>query len=222
MRAALILINARPRAEGPDARRPPGCRAQGGSSRMETEPKIAFENMESSDAVRQRILDEIAHLEELYGRITSCRVVVDKPEKGRRKGIPFQIRIHLVLPGGQEVAVHPSTARGEQYGDANLAIRDAFDAARRQLKRKVKRMRGEVKTHEVPQDFGNVVRLFADQDYGFIEAADGQEIYFHRNAVVDTGFDKLKVGDVVSYVAREGEKGLQASTVHVKERYRPE
>jgi cold shock CspA family protein len=188
---------------------------------METEPKIVFENMPPSDAVRRRILDEVAHLEDFYGRITACRVVVDKPEKGRRKGTPFQVRIHLVLPGGKEVAVHPSTARQDKNADPMVAIRRAFDAAQRQLKRTVRRMRGDVKTHEVPQDFGNVVRIFPEEGYGFIEATDGQEIYFHRNAVVDAGFDKLKPGDGVSYVAREGEKGLQASTVHVKERYRP-
>jgi cold shock CspA family protein/ribosome-associated translation inhibitor RaiA len=187
---------------------------------METEPKIVFENIGPSDAVRQRILEEIAHLEELYGRITSCRVVVDKPEKGRRKGTPYQVRIHLVLPGGKEVAVHPSTAGHQWNADPNVAIRTAFDAAQKQLKKSVKRLRGEVKTREVPQDFGNVARVFPDDGYGFIEAPDGQEIYFHKNAVVDAGFDKLKPGDVVTYVAREGEKGLQASTVHVKERYR--
>jgi cold shock CspA family protein len=187
---------------------------------METEPKIVFENIGPSDAVRQRILEEIAHLEELYGRITSCRVVVDKPEKGRRKGTPYQVRIHLALPGGKEVAVHPSTAGHQWNADPNVAIRTAFDAAQKQLKKSVKRLGGEVKTREVPQDFGNVVRVFPDDGYGFIEAPDGQEIYFHKNAVVDAGFDKLKPGDVVTYVAREGEKGLQASTVHVKERYR--
>jgi cold shock CspA family protein/ribosome-associated translation inhibitor RaiA len=187
---------------------------------METEPKIVFENIDSSDAVRQRILDEIAHLEEFYGRITACRVVVDKPEKSRRKGVPFQVRIHLALPGGKEVAVRPSTAGHQWNEDPMVAIRTAFDAAQKQLKKNVKRMRGEVKTHEVPQDLGNVARVFPDDGYGFIEAADGQEIYFHQNAVVDGGFDKLKAGDVVSYVAREGEKGFQASTVHVKERYR--
>lgn len=114
---------------------------------METAPKIVFENIDSSDAVRQRILDEIAHLEEVYGRITACRVVVAKPEKGRRKG-PFQIRIHLALPGGKEVAVRPSTAGHERTTDPIVAIRGAFDAARKQLKRSVKRMRGDVKAHD--------------------------------------------------------------------------
>ena len=189
---------------------------------METEPKIVFENIGSSDAVRQRIRGEIAHLEGFYGRITSCRVVVDKPEKGRRKGTPFQVRIHLVLPGGKEVAVRPSTAGHQWNEDPMVAIRTAFDAAQKQLKKNVKRLRREVKTHDVPQDFGNIVRLFAEDGYGFIEAPDGQEIYFHRNAVVDAGFESLKTGDVVSFVAQEGEKGLQASTVHVKGKYRAE
>ena len=120
-----------------------------------------------------------------------------------------------MLPGGKEVAVRPSTAGHQWNEDPMVAIRNAFDAARRQLKKRVKRMRGEVKTLNAPQDFGNVARVFPDKGYGFIEAPDGQEIYFHKNAVVDAAFDKIKAGDVVSYVAREGEKGLQASTVHV-------
>ena len=115
---------------------------------MQTEPKIVFENIGPSDAVRERILDEIARLERVCGRITACRVVIDKPEKSRRKGVPYQIRIHLALPGGKEVAVHPSTAGHQWNKDPMVAIRTAFDAAKRQLKTKVTRLRGAVKTHE--------------------------------------------------------------------------
>jgi cold shock CspA family protein len=62
---------------------------------------------------------------------------------------------------------------------------------------------------------GRVASLIAEQDYGFIEASDGSEVYFHRNSVVGGGFDKLAVGDEVrfSFHAEEGEKGPQASTV---------
>ena len=113
---------------------------------LETEPKITFENMDSSDFVRERVRDEIARLEEAYGRITACRVVVGMPEKGHRKGSLFQVRIHLVLPGGREVVVHPSTAGHQPNADARIAIRKAFDVARRQLGKKATRMRGDVKT----------------------------------------------------------------------------
>ena len=182
---------------------------------METEPKIVFENIGPSDAVRQRILDEIAHLEDFYGRITACRVVIDKPEKGKRKGTPFQVRIHLVLPGGKEVAVRPSTAGHQWNEDPMVAIRTAFDAAQKQLKKNVKRLRGAVKTHDVPQDFGNIVRIFPDDGYGFIEAPDGQEIYFHKNSVLRNAFPRLTVGTMVRFEIEDGQKGPQASTVEV-------
>jgi cold shock CspA family protein len=57
------------------------------------------------------------------------------------------------------------------------------------------------------------VRLFAD--YGFAEAPDGQEVYFHKNSVADNAFDKLEVGSEVRLVIAENEgvEGAQASTV---------
>ena len=55
----------------------------------------------------------------------------------------------------------------------------------------------------------------AERDYAFLETDEGEEVYVHRNAVVDGGFDRLKVGNRVRYVVdpEEGEKGAQAGTV---------
>ena len=181
---------------------------------METEPKIVFENLDPSDALRQRILDEVAHLEQFHGRMTACRVVLSAPEKHKHKGRLYQVRIHLVVPGGGEVAVRPSTARHQWNQDPLVAIRNAFDAARRQLEDKVRRMRGDVKEHEA-QDHGTVARIFPEEGYGFIASADRQEIYFHRNSVVGERFAELKPGAAVRFVATQGDKGAQASTVHV-------
>ena len=186
---------------------------------METEPKIVFENLDHSDALRQRVLDEIAHLEQFHDRITACRVVVSAPEKHQHKGNLYQVRIHLVTPGHGEVAVRPSTEKHQWNQDPLVAIRNAFDAARRQLEDKVRRQRGDVKAHD-PQDHGTVARIFADEGYGFI-AADGQEIYFHRNSVVGERFPELKAGAAVRFVATAGDKGPQASTVHVIGKHHP-
>jgi ribosome-associated translation inhibitor RaiA len=117
----------------------------GQGSRMETEPQIVFENMGPSEALRDRVRREIEHLEQFHGRLTACRVVLHAPEKRRRKGNLFNVRVHLVMPGGREVAVRPSAARHQWHEDPKVAIRDAFDAARRQLQDKAKRQRGEVK-----------------------------------------------------------------------------
>ncbi len=118
---------------------------------METEPQIVFENLDSSDAVRGRILEEIAHLEQFHGRVTACRVVVSAPEKHKHKGKLYQVRIHISVPGRAEVAVRPSTAGHQWNQDPMVAIRNAFDAARRQLQDKAKVKRGEVKTLRGPR-----------------------------------------------------------------------
>ena len=91
-------------------------------------------------------------------------------------------------------------------------MRDAFDAARRQLEDYARRLRVDTKTHE-PQAHGRIVRLFPD--HGFIQSSDGQEIYLHRNVVAAGKLADLPVGDEVRFHVHEGEgeKGPQASTV---------
>ena len=44
-------------------------------------------------------------------------------------------------------------------------------------------------------------------------AADGHEVYFHRNSVLGDEFDRLEVGNEVTFSEEAGEKGPQASTV---------
>ena len=46
-----------------------------------------------------------------------------------------------------------------------------------------------------------------------IGSADGREVYFHENSVLDDGFKKLHAGAEVRFAEEEGEKGPQASTV---------
>ena len=49
-------------------------------------------------------------------------------------------------------------------------------------------------------------------DFGFLQSADGREIYFHKNSVLD-GLSRLKVGTRVAFAEEADEKGPQASTV---------
>jgi len=46
-------------------------------------------------------------------------------------------------------------------------------------------------------------------------------IYFHRNAVIDGAFERLKVGSEVAFVEEAGEKGAQAGTVRLIGKHRP-
>jgi len=68
---------------------------------------------------------------------------------------------------------------------------------------------------EVSPHSGMVVRLFPEQDYGFVEVDNSSELYFTRNAVVGGNFDELDVGMVVHVTPAmaEGPMGPQAYAV---------
>jgi len=180
---------------------------------MQEPLRIAFRNLESSPAVEEQIRKRVAELERLFDRITACSVVVELHHRHQRHGALYHIRIDLIVPG-REIVVRREPPKHQAHEDLPVAIHDAFDAARRQLQDYVRVMRADVKTHEEPTT-GQITKLFAERDYGFLITAGGDEVYVHRNAVLGRGFDKLRVGDKVRYVIHEneGEHGPQASTV---------
>lgn len=180
---------------------------------METPLEISFRNLDSSPAIEARIREKVAKLEEYFGRIVSCRVVVEAEHRRHHKGNLYNVRIVLGMPG-EDIVVNRSGPRDHAHEDVQVALRDAFDAARRQLEERAEKLRGEVKAHEPPLT-GKVLRIFPEQDYGFVETSDGREVYFHRNSVVEGSFDDLEPGSEVRLVLAYGESphGPQASTV---------
>jgi ribosomal subunit interface protein len=179
---------------------------------MDLPLQITFRDVPPSAAIEARIRDQVAELEQFYHRIMSCRVVVDSPHRHQHQGRLFGVRIDLTLPG-RELVTGRAPSQNHAHEDVYVAIRDAFDAARRQLEDHARRERGEIKSH-APAAEGWVARIFSEPGYGFIETPDGREIYFHRNSIVDGDFDRLEVGTAVRFAEEAGEKGPQASTVH--------
>jgi len=180
---------------------------------MALEPQITFHNLDTSDAVKQQVEGRVAELEQFFDRIIACKVVIETSHHAHRQGRLFHVSVHLTVPGS-EIVVNRDPSEHHAHEDVRVAVRDAFDATRRQLEDYVRRFRGQTKIHE-PQDTGRIVRLFPDRDYGFLVTPSGEEIYMHRNCVANEGFDQLRVGDEVRYVVHpgEGEHGPQASTV---------
>ena len=180
---------------------------------MQSPLQITFRHMPSSDAVAARIQERAAELERFFDRIISCRVVVECRHPRRQQGNLFRVRVDLKVPGN-EIVVGRDPAAHHAHEDVHVAIHDAFDAARRLLEDHVRQGRGDVKLHAVPYH-GRIARLLPEQNCGFIVSAEGNEIYFHRNSVVNGGFEKLAVGDEVRFVAQHSEsaEGPQASTV---------
>jgi cold shock CspA family protein len=169
--------------------------------------------MEASPALEEQIRARAAELDQFFDRILSCRVTVELEGRQHRHGSTFHVGIELAVPG-ENIFITRDPGKNHAHEDAYVAARDAFNAARRRLQDHVRKMEGDVKTHESPT-FGRIARVFAERHYCFLETADGAEVYVHRNAVAGNHFDTLKVGDRVRYVMAPdaGEQGPQASTV---------
>lgn len=111
--------------------------------------QIAFRNMQASDAVEARIRARAAALERFADDLVSCRVAVELQARHRHQGNLFRVRIDLKVPG-RELVAGGGHDIDHAHEDVYVAIRDAFDAARRQLEDHARRRRGDVKTHRVP------------------------------------------------------------------------
>lgn len=178
---------------------------------MQLPLQVSFRRMEHSDAIESLVRKRAAKLDTFAGHITGCRVVVGPTGKHHEHGNLYEVRIDLTLPG-EEIVVTREPSQHTESKDIHLALRDAFDSARRQLEDYVRRRRGAVKALETAPH-ARVSKLFPDEGYGFLETPDGREIYFHRDSVLRAGFGRLHVGTEVAYVEEEGKKGPQASTV---------
>ncbi len=177
---------------------------------MKTPVQIDFQNHTAAESQRSAIARHLAELERMFGGIIAGRVVVEGPSKHHRTGGSIGINIRLKLPGGKEVDVSRTPDADERHADFDFALGDAFRRAQRQLRDRVERMQDEIKT-DVHQPIGTIAKLF--EDHGFLETAEGLEIYFHKNSVLDGGFSKLKPGLKVTFFEEIGDKGPQASTV---------
>jgi cold shock CspA family protein/ribosome-associated translation inhibitor RaiA len=190
--------------------------------------QITFRNMESSEEVKGWIQEEADKLNEFHGKITGCRVVVELPSRRRKAGNLYHVRVDLTVPGGEMVVKRQPSLRAlpgrtdreatkslevkVPHKDLRQAINDAFASTRRRLQDYSRRRRREVKTHAAPP-LARVTRLFPEEGYGFLESADGREIYFHKNSVLNNAFARLTTGSLVHFIEEKGEQGPQASTV---------
>jgi cold shock CspA family protein len=181
---------------------------------MQTPVQIDFQGMQGTPQLRAAIEQHVAQLEQRYGRVTACRVVLKAPGAHHRTGGLYEVHIRLSLPNGREVDVGRTPPADERHADVSFAINDAFKHARRRLQDHVRRLQGQVKQHD-GQPVAAVKHLDASGEFGFLEAADGHEVYFHRNSVLDGAFGRLAVGTRVAFVEEMGEKGPQASTVRL-------
>lgn len=173
---------------------------------MKLPVQINFHGVDPSEAVEAAVRDKVARLERFCGSLVRCRVVIELAQKHRQQGRPFGVCIDLTLPGRELVVGRV------EHEDVYVALRDAFDAMRRQLEDAVRQQRGQAKLH--PRELhGEIVRLNDEGGFGFVRTPDGQEYYFGRDNLRSGQFGRLSVGTPVQFIAELAGEGPQAKRV---------
>ena len=175
--------------------------------------QISFRGLAHSDALEADIRDRVAWLEQFHAGIAGCRVLVELPHRHRRNGRHFHVRIEVTVPRSAPIIVNHEPSLHGPLKDVEGAVHQAFDVARRQLQDAAREQRGSVKLHEAPAH-GRIAEISAVDGFGFIQAGE-HRYYFARASVLDDAFGELEVGTAVAFVAEQGEKGPQASTVRL-------
>ena len=109
---------------------------------MQIPLQITIRDIEHSDTLEKHIRDMAKKLDEFFEHIISCRVVVELPHKHHHQGKQFTVRIDIGVPGNEIVVNH------KHDEDVYVAMRDTFDAAKRQLEDFARKIRGDTKVHE--------------------------------------------------------------------------
>ncbi len=152
---------------------------------------------------RAKIEAELGRLQKHYsGPILHARVEII----GTQHHHLGTFEVHLVITVAGDVV---TIIRQGEFVPPLLV--EAFDALDRRLEERSRVMQQKVKAHEEFARRGRVIRLFPE--YGFIEAEDGLEVYFHANAVKKGSFTGLNLGTEVKFGQEQGIEGPQATWV---------
>ena len=102
---------------------------------MELPLTITANGIPVPDTTEALIREKAARLERFYDRIVGCRVTLEGPGGHHKNGGSYKVRIELSVPGPDLVVNHQS---GENLP---VAIREAFEAAQRQVQDRVRLLR---------------------------------------------------------------------------------
>jgi ribosome-associated translation inhibitor RaiA/cold shock CspA family protein len=186
---------------------------------MQIDPKIAFNNVDAPQGAEASIRDHINRLEQIYGRMTTCRVRVDQKNQNSNGTIPPVVHIEISVPGHKDIVVAHEPGhlqRRFQAPDMHNAINEAFRIAERRLATYKGKLKDHdaVLRHESANEFrGQVAETTPEKDFGYLMTKEGGLLYFHRNSLLTGDFDSLRRGDEVTYVEGVGDTGPIASKV---------
>jgi ribosomal subunit interface protein len=109
---------------------------------MQMPLQITSRQLPVTRAIETSIKEKISKLDRYYDRIIGCRVTIDTPHRHKHKGRQYNLSIDMTVPGKEIVVKH------ESHEDLYVSIREAFEAAKRQLVEYSAKRRGGVKAKQ--------------------------------------------------------------------------
>jgi ribosomal subunit interface protein len=109
---------------------------------MSNEFQVVFHNIDQSPALIEKVNSRIQKLQRFSNDIIGGRVVLDSPHNNHHKGKVFSVTLEIHT-SGKEVIVRQGQHDKPAHEDIYVAVRDAFNAAERQLKATDKKHRKE-------------------------------------------------------------------------------
>lgn len=182
---------------------------------MQIPLEISFRDVQKTEDIDSLIREKAKKLEKVCDHITGCRVAIERPHNNVKTGNKYRVRLDITVPPKHEVVVDKTPGKNDQHDSLTTVIRDAFDAARKRLQKISEIQRRETKSHPEQEVQAIVSKIYPEEGYGFLQTVNGRQIYFHKNSLLNMEFEDLKVGRGASFFEEEGEKGPQASTVHI-------
>lgn len=189
---------------------------------MQIPLEISFHNVEHSDWAEAEVREHVRRLEQIYARLKSCRVRIEQRADNQHHTIPPVVRVELGIPGRKEIVIAHEPERLQrkyQRPDLHNAINEAFRIATQQLSAlKEERSSRQAARHgENGYEFlGQIAELRPEEGFGFVMTGDGSLLYFHRDAMINGDFEKLRRGDNVGYAIADSDTGPVAARVRLR------
>jgi ribosome-associated translation inhibitor RaiA len=137
---------------------------------MQRPPQITLKGMGNSPVPEALIRERVDHLETLYPRLIGCRVVVEVPHrKSESAKIQIAVSVEADIPGRGLVIGKGEEERRGAKDDHTAALNNAFEAVERRLAKLADIQNDDIKPQESTPQSGMIVRLFPEQNYGFVE-----------------------------------------------------
>ncbi len=107
--------------------------------------QVVFRGLDHSDALEEAVRKEAEKIFRLHDRFTSGTVTIEALHRQNRWGVRYAVTIALHSPALGDVVVSHESGEGAAKPDPYLAVREAFEAALRQVKDRRERQIARVK-----------------------------------------------------------------------------